>query len=74
MNFKPMSHQAESLKFMENKPAILDFSDCGTGKTLVEIIDFAKRHKVNSKITFKKPVTQPIQVINTPSPTDNLFT
>ena len=49
MNFKPMSHQAESLKFMENKPAILDFSDCGTGKTLVEIIDFAKRHKVNQK-------------------------
>jgi SNF2 family DNA or RNA helicase len=49
MTIKPMAHQAQSLKFMADKPAVLDFSDCGTGKTLVEIVDFAKRHKVNSK-------------------------
>jgi len=46
---KPMKHQAESLRFMAPRPSVLDFSDCGTGKTLVEILDFAKRHKVDDK-------------------------
>jgi superfamily II DNA or RNA helicase len=46
---KPMRHQAESLRFMTTRPSVLDFSDCGTGKTLVEILDFAKRHKVDGK-------------------------
>lgn len=46
---KPMTHQAQSLKFMLNKPAILDFSDPGTGKSYVEIMDFSRRHKVDGK-------------------------
>lgn len=32
------------------------------------------KYGVSAKVTFKKVVVQPIQAINTPSPTDNLFT
>lgn len=46
---KPMRHQNESLKFMKPRPAVLDLSDCGTGKTFVELLDFAQRHKKDGK-------------------------
>lgn len=45
MVHKPMKHQAASLKFMAGKPAVFDMSDPGTGKTFVEIEDFASRRK-----------------------------
>lgn len=43
--FKPMSHQTESLKFLARNKRVFDMSDCGTGKTLVQIMDFAVRRK-----------------------------
>lgn len=38
-------HQSESLKFMRTRPRVFDASDPGTGKTLVEIEDFAARRR-----------------------------
>ena len=49
MIYKPMSHQLASLKFMEKRKEVFDQSDAGTGKTLVEIHDFARRHKKDGK-------------------------
>lgn len=45
MTVKPMKHQAASLKFMAKRPDVFDISDPGTGKTLVEILDFAARRR-----------------------------
>lgn len=36
-------HQKTSLGLLSAKPRVLDFSDPGTGKTLVELLDFAAR-------------------------------
>ena len=47
--YKAMSHQNVSLKFMEKKKEVFDQSDAGTGKTLVQLFDFAKRHKKDGK-------------------------
>lgn len=46
---KPMAHQKVSLKLLEKQKAVADFSDPGTGKTMVEILDFARRHKKDGK-------------------------
>ena len=46
---KAMAHQLESLKFMKNKKVVFDASDPGTGKTFVEITDFAQQHKKDKK-------------------------
>lgn len=46
---KPMSHQLESLKFCKTRKRVADISDAGTGKTLVQILDFAQQHKKDSK-------------------------
>ena len=40
-----MKHQLQSLAFMKGKKAVFDMSDPGTGKTFVEIMDFADRRK-----------------------------
>lgn len=42
---KPFKHQTTSLKFMRAKERVFDMSDPGTGKTYVEIEDFAQRRK-----------------------------
>jgi SNF2 family DNA or RNA helicase len=42
---KPLAHQTESLKFMKTRERVFDASDPGTGKTYVEIIDFATRRR-----------------------------
>ena len=44
-----MKHQNVSLKFMATRKQVFDMSDPGTGKTLVQIMDFAKQHKKDSK-------------------------
>lgn len=44
-----MKHQIVSLKFMEKRKAVFDMSDPGTGKTGVEIWDFARQHKKDGK-------------------------
>lgn len=49
MKYGEMKHQTISLKFMEKKPRVFDMSDPGTGKTYVEIKDFARAHKKNRK-------------------------
>lgn len=41
----PMKHQAESLKFHAKRPIVFDMSDAGTGKTMVQILDFVRQHK-----------------------------
>lgn len=46
---KPMKHQLVSLKFLEARKRVFDMSDPGTGKTGVEIWDFAKRNKKDGK-------------------------
>lgn len=46
---KEMKHQTQSLKFMAPKKSVFDMSDPGTGKTYVEIKDFAKQHKKDGK-------------------------
>ena len=46
---KPMAHQTKSLKFMASRPRVFDMSDPGTGKTYVEIMDFAQQHKKDGK-------------------------
>lgn len=43
--YKPMKHQAVSLKRMDKSPIIFDMSDPGTGKTGVQVWAFAKRRK-----------------------------
>lgn len=52
MTIKPMKHQAQSLKFLATRKQVFDMSDAGTGKTLVQILDFAKEHKKNGKATL----------------------
>ena len=47
--FKPMAHQAVSVKFLKKQPKAFDMSDPGTGKTFVEIADFADRRKKKGK-------------------------
>lgn len=47
--FKPMAHQEESIKFLKTRKEVFDQSDAGTGKTLVEIMDFVQRHKKDGK-------------------------
>ena len=47
--FKPMAHQAESIKFMARRKRAFDASDPGTGKTLVQIEDFVRQHKKDKK-------------------------
>ena len=49
MNYKPMKHQAVSIKFLAANDLVFDMSDAGTGKTLVEIVDFANRRKKKGK-------------------------
>ncbi len=49
MTIKLMTHQKESVKFMKTRKSVLDFSDCGTGKTLSELMDFTARHKKDGK-------------------------
>lgn len=44
-----MKHQAVSLKFLKKNPRVFDMSDPGTGKTLVEIVDFAERRRKKGK-------------------------
>lgn len=46
---KPMKHQEVSLAFCKSRKEVFDQSDAGTGKTLVEILDFAQRHKKDDK-------------------------
>lgn len=46
---KPMAHQEVSLKFLKPRKEVFDQSDAGTGKTLVEILDFVQRHKKDGK-------------------------
>ena len=43
MHFKPMAHQAISLKHDEKHPLVFDVSDPGTGKTFVRLLGFSKR-------------------------------
>ena len=45
MIFSPKAHQTESLKFLAKNKRVFDMSDCGTGKTMVQILDFAARRK-----------------------------
>jgi SNF2 family DNA or RNA helicase len=45
----PYAHQAASLKFCARRKLVADFSDPGTGKSLVQILDFAKRNKREKK-------------------------
>jgi len=40
-----MAHQKQSLKKLEKTPLAFDTSDPGTGKTFVQIMDFAKRRR-----------------------------
>lgn len=47
VTWKPMAHQAVSLKHDETTDVVYDASDAGTGKTAVRIWGFAKRHKRN---------------------------
>lgn len=49
MTIKVMKHQNVSLKFMATRKQVFDMSDPGTGKTLVQIMDFAKQHKKDGK-------------------------
>lgn len=49
MTFKPMKHQEVSIAFLKTRKEVFDQSDAGTGKTLVEILDFAQRHKKDGK-------------------------
>jgi len=49
MTFKPMAHQKVSLEFLRTRKEVFDQSCAGTGKTLVEILDFAQRHKKDGK-------------------------
>ena len=49
MTIKVMKHQNVSLKFMATRKRVFDMSDPGTGKTLVQIMDFAKQHKKDGK-------------------------
>ena len=49
MIFKPMVHQKASLEFLRSRKEVFDQSDAGTGKTLVEILDFSQRHKKDGK-------------------------
>lgn len=49
MTFKPFAHQQISLKFMRNKKSVMDASDPGVGKTMVEIMDFVAQHKKDGK-------------------------
>ena len=46
---KPMRHQEQSLKFCKSRKRVADLSDPGTGKTLVQIVDFAQRNKRSRK-------------------------
>lgn len=47
--FKPMAHQKVSIAFLKKQPKAFDMSDPGSGKTLVEIMDFADRRKKKGK-------------------------
>jgi len=49
MKITEMKHQTKSLKFMATRKVVADFSDPGTGKTYVEIKDFARQHKKDGK-------------------------
>lgn len=49
MIFKPMAHQKVSIAFLKKQPKAFDMSDPGTGKTFVEIADFADRRKKKGK-------------------------
>ena len=49
MIFKPMAHQKVSIAFLKKQPKAFDMSDPGSGKTLVEIADFADRRKKKGK-------------------------
>ena len=42
---KPMKHQTQSLKILAKSERVFDMSDPGTGKTMVEILDFVARRK-----------------------------
>lgn len=44
-NYRPMKHQTASMKVMDKSPIVFDMSDPGTGKTYVQIMQFAKRRK-----------------------------
>lgn len=42
---KLFAHQEQSLKFLKSRQRVLDFSEPGTGKTGVHLLDFAARRK-----------------------------
>jgi SNF2 family DNA or RNA helicase len=44
-----LAHQTISRRFLKKQPRVYDMSDCGTGKTYVEIMDFADRRKKKGK-------------------------
>ena len=46
---KAMKHQTASLKFLKTRKVAADFSDPGTGKTYVEIMDFLQQWKKDGK-------------------------
>jgi SNF2 family DNA or RNA helicase len=45
IQMKPFAHQTRSIKILAKNPRIFDMSDPGTGKTYVQIMDFAARRK-----------------------------
>ena len=49
MSFKAMAHQKESIAFLKKNERVFDTSDAGTGKTYVQIMDFAARRKAGGK-------------------------
>ncbi len=49
MAIKPMKHQVKSLSVLKKQPRVFDMSDPGTGKTFVEITDFAERRRKKGK-------------------------
>lgn len=56
-SFTPMKHQAVSLDFLRTRPAVFDMSDPGSGKTLVEILDFDRNGSGNKAMLVLAPKT-----------------
>ena len=49
MTFKPFAHQKQSIKFLKSNEIVFDTSCPGTGKTPVEVVDFAARRAKGGK-------------------------
>lgn len=56
--FAAMKHQAQSIEFLKSRPAVFDLSDCGTGKTFVEIVDFDKHGKKAMLVLAPKSILE----------------